>query len=205
MAGLLAAFVHVNLYLGGSAAVNAIGHHFGRRPYPNGAGNLQWLAFITAGEGLHNNHHAAPTSAKLSHRWFEIDPGWWVIKTCRLGLAKVRLSELRLRTRRAGAEAVQADTAKLAATAPSDGPRAARRGHRPIRQRRVDAATNPVNPDHGVPDLAGMHIVSALFVENFEMRQAPGPSTRIDLTGAMFSMAAPSSRRRSRSRRISSR
>lgn len=36
-----------------------------------------------------------------------------------------------------------------------------------------------------------MHIVSALFVENFEMRQAPGPSTRIDLTGAMFSMASP--------------
>jgi hypothetical protein len=36
-----------------------------------------------------------------------------------------------------------------------------------------------------------MHIVSALFVENFEMRQAPGPSTRIDITGAMFSMAAP--------------
>ena len=37
-----------------------------------------------------------------------------------------------------------------------------------------------------------MQIVSALFVENFELRQAPGPSTRIDLTGAMFSMAAPS-------------
>ena len=69
-------FVHVNLYLGGSAAVNAIGHHFGRRPYDNCAGNLQWLAFLTAGEGLHNNHHAAPTSAKLAHRWYEIDPGW---------------------------------------------------------------------------------------------------------------------------------
>lgn len=38
-----------------------------------------------------------------------------------------------------------------------------------------------------------MQIVSALFVENFELRQAPGPSTRIDITGAMFSMAAPSS------------
>jgi hypothetical protein len=37
-----------------------------------------------------------------------------------------------------------------------------------------------------------VHIVSALFVENFELRQAPGPSTRIDITGAMFSMAAPS-------------
>jgi hypothetical protein len=37
-----------------------------------------------------------------------------------------------------------------------------------------------------------MHLVSALFVENFAMRQAPGPSTRIDLTGVMFSLAAPS-------------
>lgn len=37
-----------------------------------------------------------------------------------------------------------------------------------------------------------MQIVSALFVENFEMRQAPGPSARIDLTGAMFSQASPS-------------
>lgn len=36
-----------------------------------------------------------------------------------------------------------------------------------------------------------MHIVAALFVENFELRQAPGPSARLDLTGAMFSMAAP--------------
>jgi stearoyl-CoA desaturase (delta-9 desaturase) len=97
VAGLLAAFVHVNLYLGGSAAVNAIGHHFGRRPYPNGAGNLQWLAFLTAGEGLHNNHHAAPTSAKLSHRWYEIDLGWYVIRMLTwTRLARVRLSELRL-------------------------------------------------------------------------------------------------------------
>lgn len=36
-----------------------------------------------------------------------------------------------------------------------------------------------------------MQIVSVLFVENFEMRQAPGGAARIDLTGAMFSMAAP--------------
>ncbi len=37
-----------------------------------------------------------------------------------------------------------------------------------------------------------MQIVSALFVENFELREAPGPSTRIDMTGVMFSQAAPS-------------
>jgi hypothetical protein len=36
-----------------------------------------------------------------------------------------------------------------------------------------------------------MQIVAALFVENFEMREAPGPSTRIDLSGVMFSQAAP--------------
>lgn len=37
-----------------------------------------------------------------------------------------------------------------------------------------------------------MQIVSALFVENFEMREAAGPSTRIDMTGIMFSQVAPS-------------
>ncbi|MFM1751061.1 MAG: hypothetical protein RL119_23, partial [Actinomycetota bacterium] len=97
-AGLLAAFVHTNMYLGGSAAVNAIGHHFGRKPYPNGAGNLQWLAFLTAGEGLHNNHHAAPTSARLSHRWYEVDMGWWLIRLMTiLRLARVRLQDLKFK------------------------------------------------------------------------------------------------------------
>lgn len=94
--GALAMIVHVNYYLAGSAAVNAIGHHFGRRPYDNSATNLQWLAFLTAGEGLHNNHHAAPTSAKLAHRWYEIDPGWFLIKPLTwMRLAKVRLTELK--------------------------------------------------------------------------------------------------------------
>ncbi len=36
-----------------------------------------------------------------------------------------------------------------------------------------------------------MQIVAALFVENFNMRQAPGGAARIDLTGVMFSLAAP--------------
>ena len=36
-----------------------------------------------------------------------------------------------------------------------------------------------------------MHIVAALFTEQFDMRQVAGPSTRLDLTGVFFSMAAP--------------
>ena len=95
--GLLAFVVHVNYYLAASAAVNAIGHHFGRRRYTNSATNLQWLALVTAGEGLHNNHHAAPTMAKVSHRWYEVDPGWLVVLPLTwLRLAEVRLHELRL-------------------------------------------------------------------------------------------------------------
>jgi stearoyl-CoA desaturase (Delta-9 desaturase) len=163
VAGLLAAFIHLNLFLGSNAAVNAIGHHFGRKPYPNGAGNLQWLAFLTAGEGLHNNHHAAPTSARLSHRWYEVDPGWWVIKSMAvLGLAKVRLNALRLKdaATSAGTRAAQAaTTAKQAATSAAHA--ASTKAHAAAgavsdaahtaadkATAAVDAATKPVNPAH---------------------------------------------------------
>lgn len=37
-----------------------------------------------------------------------------------------------------------------------------------------------------------MDIVAALFVESIDQRQAPGPATRIDLIGVMFSLVAPS-------------
>lgn len=37
-----------------------------------------------------------------------------------------------------------------------------------------------------------MDIISALFVENIDFRQVEGPATRIDMTGIMFSLAAPS-------------
>lgn len=36
-----------------------------------------------------------------------------------------------------------------------------------------------------------MDIVAAVFIENIELRQVEGPSTRIDLTGIHFSLAAP--------------
>ncbi|MDQ4132005.1 MAG: hypothetical protein M3179_02110 [Actinomycetota bacterium] len=37
-----------------------------------------------------------------------------------------------------------------------------------------------------------MDIVAALYVEGINQRQVAGPSTRIDLQGVMFSLAAPS-------------
>ncbi|MGH9303660.1 MAG: hypothetical protein ACRDZ5_04500, partial [Acidimicrobiales bacterium] len=80
-----------------NAAVNAIGHAYGRRVYDNKATNNQWLAFLAWGEGLHNNHHAAPANAKLAHKRREIDPGWLFISLLvRFGQAKVRLNNLRI-------------------------------------------------------------------------------------------------------------
>ncbi len=89
--GLLAAAVHTVSYLMLNGAINAVGHSFGRQPYENQARNNQWLAWLTAGEGLHNNHHAAPTSARLAHGSGQLDPGWWVISAfTALRLARVR-------------------------------------------------------------------------------------------------------------------
>lgn len=36
-----------------------------------------------------------------------------------------------------------------------------------------------------------MEIIAALFIEAIDLRQVPGPSTRIDLTGVQFSAPAP--------------
>jgi stearoyl-CoA desaturase (delta-9 desaturase) len=79
----VAAATHVVSYLLLNSAVNAVGHRFGRRPFAGLAANTQWLAWLTAGEGLHSNHHAAPTSARLSFHRGEIDPGWWTIAVAR--------------------------------------------------------------------------------------------------------------------------
>jgi stearoyl-CoA desaturase (delta-9 desaturase) len=90
-AGLVASVVHAVTYLLLNAAVNAVGHTWGGRPYGGWSGNSQWLAWLTAGEGLHNNHHAASTSARLSMARGEMDPGWWFIRLARrLGWLTVR-------------------------------------------------------------------------------------------------------------------
>lgn len=90
--GLIAAAIHASTYLLLNAAVNSFGHFYGKQPYENTSHNLQSLAFFVAGEGLHNNHHAAPTSAKLALNQGEIDPGWWLIQL----LVKTHQATLRL-------------------------------------------------------------------------------------------------------------
>jgi stearoyl-CoA desaturase (delta-9 desaturase) len=94
---LIAAGVHTVSYLALNSAVNAVGHTYGRRPFAGLATNSQWLAWLTGGEGLHSNHHAAPTSARLSFARREIDPGWWFVALAdRLKWLTVRHREPRL-------------------------------------------------------------------------------------------------------------
>jgi stearoyl-CoA desaturase (Delta-9 desaturase) len=89
--GLVAAGLHAVSYLLLNAAVNAVGHTYGRRPYPGYAANSRWLAWLTAGEGHHSNHHAAPTSARLGFVRGEVDPGWWfIVAARRVGWARIR-------------------------------------------------------------------------------------------------------------------
>ena len=76
-----------------AGVINGIGHWLG---YRNGttkdhSRNISPIGIIIGGEELHNNHHLAPASPKLSRRWFEFDIGWmWLSVFSALRLAKIR-------------------------------------------------------------------------------------------------------------------
>ncbi len=73
--------------------INGIGHAKGYRNFETADASTNlwpWAVFI-AGEELHNNHHAFPSSARFSQRPWEIDLGWLHLKLLSaLRLAKIR-------------------------------------------------------------------------------------------------------------------
>jgi stearoyl-CoA desaturase (Delta-9 desaturase) len=76
-----------------AGVINGIGHYWGYRHWatPDASRNIVPLGILIGGEELHNNHHAHPTSAKLSSKWYEFDIGWFYIRALEvLGLAKVK-------------------------------------------------------------------------------------------------------------------
>jgi stearoyl-CoA desaturase (delta-9 desaturase) len=73
--------------------INGIGHYWGYRNYDcvDASRNVFPFGILIGGEELHNNHHTYATSAKLSNKWYEIDIGWFYIRTLELmGLATVK-------------------------------------------------------------------------------------------------------------------
>jgi stearoyl-CoA desaturase (delta-9 desaturase) len=76
-----------------AGVINGIGHYWGYRlwPTPDASTNITPLGILIGGEELHNNHHAYPTSAKLSIKWYEFDIGWLYIRILEaLGLATLK-------------------------------------------------------------------------------------------------------------------
>jgi stearoyl-CoA desaturase (delta-9 desaturase) len=76
-----------------AGVINGLGHAKGYRNFDivDSSTNLLPWGIIIGGEELHNNHHAYPTSARLSSKWFEFDIGWMYIRILEmLGLATVR-------------------------------------------------------------------------------------------------------------------
>jgi len=73
-----------------AGVINGVAHWIG---YRNGttrdqSRNISPWGIIVGGEELHNNHHLAPGSARLSRRWWEFDIGWMYIRILgALGLA----------------------------------------------------------------------------------------------------------------------
>jgi len=75
-----------------AGVINGMGHYWGYRNYPveDASTNLFPIGILIGGEEFHNNHHAHPTSAKLSSAWYEFDIGWMYIRLLEvLGLARV--------------------------------------------------------------------------------------------------------------------
>ena len=75
-----------------AGVINGLGHYYGYRNFecPDAARNVVPWGFLVAGEELHNNHHAFPSSAKFSVQRWEFDIGWLYIRIFQaLGLARV--------------------------------------------------------------------------------------------------------------------
>ncbi|MGG7054826.1 DesA family fatty acid desaturase [Nitrosomonas sp. ANs5] len=76
-----------------AGVINGIGHFWGYRNFrsEDASRNIVPWGILIGGEELHNNHHAYPTSARLSNKWFEFDIGWMYIRILEImGLAKVK-------------------------------------------------------------------------------------------------------------------
>jgi stearoyl-CoA desaturase (delta-9 desaturase) len=76
-----------------AGVINGAGHYWGYRNYPveDASTNIVPWGILIGGEELHNNHHAHPSSAKLSSAWYELDIGWLYIRLLEmLRLARVR-------------------------------------------------------------------------------------------------------------------
>src|SRR5207247_4966552 len=79
--GLIAAAIHAVMYVFVlSSSINGIFHHVGYKNFDTMATNIRFLALLTGGERLHNNHHGSPRSPTFSLHTRKLDPTSPIIK-----------------------------------------------------------------------------------------------------------------------------
>ncbi|MCA9252099.1 MAG: acyl-CoA desaturase [Phycisphaerales bacterium] len=68
-------FVSTVVLFHATCTINSLAHLFGKRRYntTDDSRNNVFLAFLTLGEGWHNNHHRYPGSVRQGFYWWEID------------------------------------------------------------------------------------------------------------------------------------
>ncbi|HXQ21093.1 MAG TPA: acyl-CoA desaturase [Candidatus Acidoferrales bacterium] len=79
-------FVSTVLCYHATYTINSLSHVFGRRRYgtPDDSRNNALLAFLTFGEGWHNNHHHYPNAARQGFYWWEVDLTYYLLRVLAL-------------------------------------------------------------------------------------------------------------------------
>jgi stearoyl-CoA desaturase (Delta-9 desaturase) len=74
--------VSTTLLFHATSCINSLAHVFGRRRFQtdDDSRNSLILAFITLGEGWHNNHHRYQASVRQGFYWWEIDPTYYLLR-----------------------------------------------------------------------------------------------------------------------------
>ena len=75
-------FISTTFLFHGTGCINSMAHLMGRRRFKTSddSRNSALLAFITLGEGWHNNHHRYQSSTRNGFYWWEIDPTYYGLK-----------------------------------------------------------------------------------------------------------------------------
>jgi stearoyl-CoA desaturase (delta-9 desaturase) len=84
-------FLGTTLLWHGTFTINSLSHLWGSQRYETGdlSRNNPVLAFITLGEGWHNNHHYSPSAARNGFKWYEFDVTFYgILLFEKLGLVK---------------------------------------------------------------------------------------------------------------------
>ena len=88
---LIAGLVRVVLVHHFTFTINSLAHKVGSQPWSeaNTARDSWVISLISFGEGYHNYHHAFQTDYRNGPRWFNYDPGKWLI----FALSKIQLAK----------------------------------------------------------------------------------------------------------------